>query len=468
MPYQPQPPMDANNTPGLAPRAQLPQNIEAEQSVLAACLLNGEVTEEAVMRLRPENFFRPAHRIIFEAIISLTNRHIPVDPIALADTLKSTGQLEAVGGRAYLAELADNTFSLTSWERHVDIVKRQSILRELVFAATQINALAYDAPDEVVEEAEKTLFNVTEKRVSSSFRKMDELVSDAYEEISRLANQKDKMAGVPTGFKDVDELFHGFRGGDLVILAARPGVGKTSFALNLATNAAKSGAAVAFFSLEMGAEQLVQRILCSEARVNLSKLRSGFIAEGDWGALAEASGKLSQLDMFIDDTPGLSVLEARAKGRRELHGLKEGQKGLIIVDYLQLMQPGPMTANKSTNDQVSEISRGLKILAKEMNMPVLALSQLSRAIEQRGKDKRPMLSDLRDSGAIEQDADIVMFIDRSMNEIEAESESRPDLGMAKLIVAKHRNGATRDIDLAFNPEFTKFMDFIDDSRVGSF
>ena len=469
MPYQPQPPMDANNTPGLAPRAQLPQNIEAEQSVLAACLLNGEVTEEAVMRLRPENFFRPAHRIIFEAIISLTNRHIPVDPIALADTLKSTGQLEAVGGRAYLAELADNTFSLTSWERHVDIVKRQSILRELVFAATQINALAYDAPDDldqVVEEAEKTLFNVTEKRVSSSFRKMDELVSDAYEEISRLANQKDKMAGVPTGFKDVDELFHGFRGGDLVILAARPGVGKTSFALNLATNAAKSGAAVAFFSLEMGAEQLVQRILCSEARVNLSKLRSGFIAEGDWGALAEASGKLSQLDLYIDDSPGLSILEARAKARRELR--KAQGKGLIIVDYLQLMQPGPMTANKSTNDQVSEISRGLKILAKEMNMPVLALSQLSRAIEQRGKDKRPMLSDLRDSGAIEQDADIVMFIDRSMNEIEAESESRPDLGMAKLIVAKHRNGATRDIDLAFNPEFTKFMDFIDDSRVGSF
>ena len=191
MPYQPQPPMDANNTPGLAPRAQLPQNIEAEQSVLAACLLHGEVTVEAVMRLRPATVFRPA-RIIFEAIISLTNRHIPVDPIALADTLKSTGQLEAVGGRAYLAELADNTFSLTSWERHVDIVKRQSILRELVFAATQINALAYDAPDDldqVVEEAEKTLFNVTEKRVSSSFRKMDELVSDAYEEISRLAYQ---------------------------------------------------------------------------------------------------------------------------------------------------------------------------------------------------------------------------------------------------------------------------------------
>ena len=341
----------------------------------------------------------------------------------------------------------------------------------MVYASAQINALAYDAPDdvnEVVEEAEKMLLNVTEKRVSSTFRKMDELVNEAYEQITILANQKNHMVGVPTGFKDVDDLIHGFRGGDLVILAARPGVGKTSFALNLATNAAKAGVAVTFFSLEMGAEQLVQRILCSEARVSLSKLRSGLIAEGDWGALAEHSGKLSQLDFYIDDAPGLTILEARAKARRELHGIKEGQKGLIVVDYLQLMQPSPGTKNKSTNDQVGEISRGLKILAKEMNMPVIALSQLSRAVEQRGKDKRPMLSDLRDSGSIEQDADIVMFIDRSMNEIEAESESRPDLGMAKLIVAKHRNGATRDIDLAFNPEFTKFMDFIDDSRVGSF
>lgn len=455
----------------IAPRAQLPQNIEAEQSVLAACILNHEVTEEVVMRIRPENFFRPAHRVIFEGIQNLIGRRIPVDPISLADTLKALGQLEAVGGRAYLAELADNTFSLTSWERHVEIVKRQAILRDLVFASAQINALAYDAPDdvnEVVEEAEKMLLEVTEKRVSSTFRKMDELVAEAYEQITLLANQRNHVVGVPTGFKDVDDLIHGFRGGDLVILAARPGVGKTSFALNLATNAAKAGVAVTFFSLEMGAEQLVQRILCSEARVSLSKLRSGLIAEGDWGALAEHSGKLSQLDFYIDDAPGLTILEARAKARRELHGIKEGQKGLIVVDYLQLMQPSPGTKNKSTNDQVGEISRGLKILAKEMNMPVIALSQLSRAVEQRGKDKRPMLSDLRDSGSIEQDADIVMFIDRSMNEIEAESESRPDLGMAKLIVAKHRNGATRDIDLAFNPEFTKFMDFIDDSRVGSF
>ena len=218
MPFQPNTP-DANPAVPTAPRAQLPQNIEAEQSVLAACLLNHEVTEEAVMRIRPENFFRPAHRIIFETIQGLVSRRIPVDPISLADTLKAQGQLDAVGGRAYLAELADNTFSLTSWERHVDIVKRQAILRELVYASAQINALAYDAPDdvnEVVEEAEKMLLNVTEKRVSSTFRKMDELVAEAYEQITIMANQQNHMVGVPTGFQDVDDLIHGFRGGDSI------------------------------------------------------------------------------------------------------------------------------------------------------------------------------------------------------------------------------------------------------------
>ena len=360
---------------------------------------------------------------------------------------------------AYLAELADNTFSLTSWERHVDIVKRQSILRELVFAATQINALAYDAPDDldqVVEEAEKTLFNVTEKRVSSSFRKMDELVSDAYEEISRLANQKDKMAGVPTGFKDVDELFHGFRGGDLVILAARPGVGKTSFALNLATNAAKAGAAVAFFSLEMGAEQLVQRILCSEARVNLSKLRSGFMAEGDWGALAEASGKLSQLDMFIDDTPALTTLELRARARR----LKaEKGLGLVIVDYLQLMRTSRRTDSREL--EISDISRSLKGLAKEMNVPVVALSQLNRKVEERG-DKRPMLSDLRESGAIEQDADVIMFVYRDDVYKFPKPADRPVQGIAEIIIGKQRNGPVGVAELLYMSPYTAFEDLAPD------
>ena len=445
-------------------RRSLPQNIEAEKSVLAASMLNADALTEVMTRLKPENFFRPSHRIIFEAMCDLNLRHIPVDPIALADTLQANGQLEAAGVRAYLADLADNTFALTNWANHADIVKRTAILRELIYASADIRALAYDAPDDlnvVVEEAEKTLFNVTEKRVSSAFTKMDSLLTSAMDEITQLAQQQTHMAGVPSGFKDLDELFGGFRGGDLVILAARPGVGKTSFALNLAVNAAKAGTTVAFLSLEMSASQLTQRILCSEARVNLGNVRQGRMTDSDWMAIIEASNTLYNLDIYIDDTPALSILELRAKARREL---RSKEKGLIVVDYLQLMQPPRARADGNRAVEVGEISRGLKVLAKEMNMPVIALSQLSRAVEMRGK-KRPMLSDLRESGSIEQDADIVMFIDRSMDEMEAEQDGRPDLGTAEIIVAKHRNGPTRDITLSFSAEHTRFMNFIDEAYV---
>ncbi len=441
----------------------VPQNIEAEKSVLAACMLSQEAVEEIAIKLKAENFFRPAHQRIFESILDLYLRHTPIDQISLAENLKARGQLEAIGGKTYLIELADNTFALTNWYNHTEIVKRTSILRELIFAAAEISALAYDAPDDlnvVVEEAEKTLFGVTEKRVSSEFRRMDSLLEDAFEEITKLAEQKNSIAGVATGFADVDNLFHGLRGGDLIILAARPGVGKTSFALNLSINAAKAGASVAFLSLEMSSSQLAQRIICSEAKVNLTKLRSGNIEVGDWSAIADASNTLSKLDFYIDDTPSLSILELRAKARREL---RNKEKGLIVVDYLQLMQPAQTRRDGNRAVEVGEISRGLKVLAKEMDMPVIALSQLSRQIEMRGK-KRPMLSDLRESGSIEQDADIVMFIDRSMDESEAESDGRPDLGMAELIVAKHRNGPTRDIPLVFNAETTRFMNHVDDSR----
>ena len=444
-----------------------PQNIEAEKSVLAACLLSKEAIEEVATKLVKENFYRMAHQIIFDSMLDLYTRNIPVDYISVADNLKSRGQLDIVGGRAYLLELADNTFSLTNWHHHADIVKRTSILRDLIRASAEIQALAYDAPDDlgvVVEEAEKILFNVTEKRVSSEFAKMDVLLAETFEEITRLAEQRTSMAGVPTGFHDVDELFHGLRGGDLIIIAARPGVGKTSFALNLATNAAKRGTTVAFLSLEMSASQLVQRVLCSEARVNLQRLRSGQLKEEDWSAVAEASNTLSKLNMYIDDTPSLSILELRAKARREL---RDAKQGLIVVDYLQLMQPPQARRDGNRAVEVGEISRGLKVLAKEMDMPVVALSQLSRQVEMRGK-KRPQLSDLRESGSIEQDADIVMFIDRSMDEAEAESENRPDLNTADLIVAKHRNGPTRDIKLAFQPDYTKFLDYIDESRVSGY
>lgn len=454
-----------------ADRSQLPNDIEAEQAVLATCMLNADACDEIVVALKPENFYRPAHRTIFEAIHEMSVNGMTADAISLADKLQAKGLLEAAGDRIYLADLNSNTFALTNWRRHMEIVKRTSIQRELIRAAAEINAIAYDAPEdlnEVVDQAEQSLFKVTEKRISSSFQKMDKLVTDAFEELSVLASRGSNMVGVPTGFRDVDDLFHGLRGGDLVILAARPGVGKTSFALNVAVNAAKQGSAVAFFSLEMSASQLVQRILCSEARVSLSKIRAGKIADTDWPPIADASNVLSSIEMYIDDTPGLSIMEARAKARRELrHIIGTEKKGMIIVDYLQLMQPPTVRRDGNRAVEVGEISRGLKILAKEMDMPVIALSQLSRAVEMRGK-KRPMLSDLRESGSIEQDADIVMFIDRSTDEMEAEDDDRPNLGTAELIVAKHRNGPTRDITLAFNPEYTKFGDFFDDSYMGGF
>ncbi len=450
---------------------QLPSDIEAEQAVLASCLLSEDACYEITISLKPEQFYRTAHQRIYENVLAMVRDGLRADVISLADKLQASGDLEASGGRSYLADLHGNTFALTNWRHHMEIVKRTAIQRELIRAAAEINALAYNAPDdlnEVVDSAEQTLFNVTEKRVSSSFKKMDSLVDDAYTELSKIASQGDSIVGVPTGFRDVDELFHGFRGGDLVILAARPGVGKTAFALNLATNAAKAGVAVAFFSLEMSAGQLVQRIIGAEARVNLSKLRSGKVQEGDWGQIADASATLSALEMYIDDTPGLSIMEARAKARRELrHIMGTDRKGIIVIDYLQLMQPPTVRRDGNRAVEVGEISRGLKVLAKEMDMPVIALSQLNRAVEMRGK-KRPMLADLRESGSIEQDADIVMFIDRSMDETEAEDSGRPELGTATLIVAKHRNGPTRDITMSFNPEFTKFGDFFDASSYGEF
>lgn len=441
-----------------------PQNIAAEESVIAACLIQSSVVDEVVAQLVPNNFYKEVHKTIFECICDLHNRNVSIDYISIAENLKAKGKLDAVGGMSYVLGLTDNTAALTNWKNHVEIVKRTAILRDLIRASVTIRALAYNAPDnlsEVVEEAEKTLFNVTEKRISSDFVPINTLLTAAFNELEELAKNENKITGVATGFKDIDDLFHGFRGGDLIILAARPGVGKTAFALNLATQAAQLGTSVAFMSLEMSASQLVQRVLASHARVSLSNLRSGKIKEPDWAAIVEASARLSELDIKFDDTPALSILELRAKARRELHDVK---KGLIIVDYLQLMQPSQTRRDGRRDVEVAEISRGLKILAKEMDMPVIALSQLSRQVEQRGK-KRPVLSDLRESGAIEQDADIVMFIDRSLDEVEAEENGRPELGRATLIVAKHRNGPMCDIDLAFNAEYTRFNDFIDASRV---
>ena len=433
-----------------------PQNLEAEQALLGAMLLSTEVVEGALAKVKRQDFYRPSHGKIFSAMNDLQTRSIPVDHLSVADRLEALDELEAVGGKPYLLELSGAVPTTANWESYADIVTRMSMLRQLITAATQIVAMGYDAPDDlgqVVEDAERLIFEVTNKRVSSNFRLINELLKISFSQLEELFERKEHVTGVPTGFKEVDKLLAGLHAGDLIILAARPSVGKTALALNMAVNAAKAGTSVAVFSLEMSSEQLVQRVLCAEARINLQDVRTGYLKDADWHAVHTAMGKLAGLDFWVDDTPSISILEVRAKARRQL---QNKEKGLIIVDYLQLMQP---QNRRSENRQVeiAEISRGLKILAKELGVPVVALSQLSRAVEQRA-GKKPMLSDLRESGAIEQDADVVMFIDRNTMPGPDEDEGRPQKGIAELIVAKHRNGPLDTIPLVFMERFTKFVD----------
>jgi replicative DNA helicase len=434
-----------------------PQNIEAERAVLAAMILDKDVVDEVIARLVPELFYRPAHQKLFSAMIELSQRHVPIDQLSLAERLEARGDLQAIGGKAYIIEVANNDYALYNWEHHVEIVKREALLRDLIRAARDIQALGYSNTDnagEAVEEAERLLFNITNKRIDSTFRPIKELLGDSMEMLETMSKNESHLLGVPTGFADLDRLLAGLRGGDLVILAARPSVGKTSLALNMALNAAKEGTTVAFFSLEMPAVQLTQRILSSEASVNASNMRSGTLSPTDWTDIIGTCNSLNDYAFYIDDTADLTLTELRAKARRQLKGV---ENGIIVIDYLQLMQD----KGRGQQDRwvaVGEISRGLKVLAKELKVPILALSQLSRAVESR-RDKRPMLSDLRESGNIEQDADVVLFVDRSTSDDEANSPDRPDPGMAKLIVGKNRNGATKDIDLYFDASYTRFRSF---------
>jgi len=435
-----------------------PHNLEAEQALLGSMFLSKDAVENTLTTLHADDFSRPAHSRIFEAIEYLYNRGVPIDQVSVADRLTAADQLDSVGGKAYLLDITGIVPTAANAPRYAEIVKRTSMLRQLIAAATQIVAIGYEAPDDieaVVEEAEKLIFDVTKKRVSNNFREIGELLTLTFEQIEELAERQEHITGVPTGFSDLDKLLAGLHRGDLIILAARPSVGKTALALNIAVNAAKTGTTVGVFSLEMEAEQLMQRVLCSEARISLQEVRTGRVKESDWTNISRAMGALGELDFHVDDTPSISMLEIRAKARRLL---RDRPNGLIIVDYLQLMQPGTRRyENRQT--EIAEISRGLKILAKELDVPVIALSQLSRAVEQR-QGKRPQLSDLRESGAIEQDADVVMFIDRNTDPHadEEESKLRPDKGTAHIIVAKHRNGPTGLIPMVFIDRITKFVD----------
>jgi replicative DNA helicase len=432
-----------------------PQNLDAESSVLGGILLENEAVNLVLELLRAEDFYRESHRKIFRAMIELSDRNEPVDLITLSEFLKGRGDLEAVGGTAYLASLADFVPTAANISFYARIVREKSILRSLISTATDIATRGYEEQgnvEEFLDAAEKVIFDISEKKIKASFVAVGDMIKDTLKTVEKLYERKEMVTGVPTGYEDLDRLTAGLQPADLVIVAGRPSMGKTAFSLNIATNAAFTGVGAAIFSLEMAKEQLVLRMLCSEARVNNSKVRSGYLAERDFPKLANAAGRLHEAPIYIDDTPAISVLELRAKARRLVRD-RSKKVGLIVIDYLQLMRGMGNASNRE--QEISEISRSLKALAKELNVPVIAISQLNRRVEDRG-DRRPMMSDLRESGAIEQDADVIMFIYRD----EVYNKNDDSLkGVAEVIVAKQRNGPTDTVKLTFLNEFTRFENY---------
>jgi replicative DNA helicase len=432
----------------------LPHNLEAEKCVLGAVLINNQAFNQAAEVIDAGDFFRDAHRRIFDKMVTLMDRSQPVDLVTLKDELAKSGDLDEVGGPAYISALTDGVPRSANVEYYAKIVKEKSTLRRLIQSANEVLGRAYDAEedaDELLDEAERSIFQIAEHRMRSGFVRVGELVDSGYQLIEQLQQQRGLVTGVPSGFVDLDEMTSGFQKSDLVIVAARPAMGKTSFVLNLSLNSAiQAGKSVGIFSLEMSKEQLFMRMLTSEARVDAHRFRGGFLGEQDYARLVEAFARLHDAKVFIDDTPSVGILEMRAKSRRLKleHGLD-----MIVVDYLQLMQGRGRF--ESRQQELSSISRSLKILAKELEIPILALSQLSRAPETRS-DHRPQLSDLRESGALEQDADIVLFIFRE-DMYQVDGEPNPDAeGTAEIIIGKQRNGPTGAVRLAFLKQYTRF------------
>jgi replicative DNA helicase len=433
----------------LAPRIP-PQSLEAEVSVLGGILLENEALNRVLEVIREGDFYRESHRKIFSAILNLYERNEPADLITLSEALKKQGSFEEVGGIEYLNSLVNSVPTAANISYYAKIIKEKSILRKLINRATEIVSQGYgDAGDvdEFLDRAEHSIFEISEDRVRPSFYPIKDIIKSSFKTIEKLYEKRQLITGVATGFSRLDELTSGLQPSDLIIVAGRPSMGKTAFALNIAQHAAiEARVPAAIFSLEMAKEQLALRMLCSEAKVDAHRLRGGFLSESDWPKLTRAAGNLSEAPIFIDDTPGLTALEMRAKSRR----LKaERNLGLIIVDYLQLMRG---KADSDTREQeISDISRSLKALAKELTVPVIALSQLNRRVEERG-DKRPQLADLRESGAIEQDADVIIFLYRD----EVYSRSDENKGRAEIIIGKQRNGPTDKFELAFLDKYTCF------------
>lgn len=435
-----------------------PQNIEAEQCVLGGVLLENEAISKVLEIMIADDFYRESHRKICHSMIELFEKSEPIDLITLTNILKSNNQLDEVGGAAYLASLVDNIPTAANIGYYAKIVKEKSILRGLINAATEIVARGYEDGGDVVDlldQAEKSIFQISESQIKPSFYEIKSLLKESFKTIEKLYESREIVTGVPTGFDEIDKLTTGFQPADLIIIAGRPSMGKTAFSLNIAQYAAiKKNIPAALFSLEMSKEQLVLRMLCSEAKVDAHRLRGGFLGEEDWPKLTRAAGILSEAPIFIDDTPALSVLEMRAKTRRLM---AEHKLGLVIVDYLQLMRGRGLFArgrsSETREQEISDITRSLKSLAKELNIPVIALSQLNRRVEER-QNKRPQLADLRESGAIEQDADLIAFIYR--DEIYDRSDDNPNKGIAEIIIGKQRNGPVGEVKLAFLDKYTTF------------
>ncbi len=438
----------------------MPQNIDAEEAILGAILVNPACMNKVVEHLRPESFYKPAHRYVYEAMLQLYNGEDKIDIVSVSDVLNINQKLELVGGRAFINDLSYKTITTTNVEYYAKIVQEKAIKRSLINAGSEIVSSGYDLNpiEESLELAEKLIFDIASQKASKSLAPIKDLVYDTYAKIEERYNNKGQLTGAATGFYDLDSMMNGLQKSDLIILAARPAMGKTAFALNIAQNVAlRANVPVAIFSLEMSKDQLVQRLLCSEAEVDTQRLKTGNMQAKDWEKLALAMSNFteSKSTIYIDDTAGCTITDIRAKCRRL--AMAEKNLGLIVIDYLQLIEG---TGREDRMQQISSISRGLKILAKELNVPIIALSQLSRAVESR-TDKRPMLSDLRESGSIEQDADIVMFIYRdeyykNANDEEEEAEKAANKGEAEIIIAKHRNGPVGTVKLLFQGSITKF------------
>lgn len=431
-----------------------PQDVEAEQSVLGSMLLSKDAIADCVEGLRGADFYRPAHETIYEAILDLYARGEPADTITVADEMSKRGDLQRIGGQAYLHQLVQVVPTSANAGYYAEIVAERAVLRRLVEAGTRIVQLGYAQGEgdieDVVNRAQAAVYDVTDRRGGEDYVVLADLIEPTLDEIEVASGRTDEMLGVPTGFADLDELTHGLHPGQMIVVAARPAVGKSTLGIDIARSAAiRHGQATAVFSLEMSRSEITMRIMSAEAQIQLQELRKGTLGDAGWQKLARVTGEISKAPLFIDDSPNMSLMEIRAKCRRlkQLHNLR-----LVVIDYLQLMSSGKKV--ESRQQEVAEFSRALKLLAKELEVPVIAISQLNRGPEQR-TDKRPQMSDLRESGSIEQDADVVILLHRDRSDPEREGE-------ADVIVAKHRNGPTRDIVLAFQGHYSRFANMAKD------